>query len=81
MENIDNKIEEHSYEVEFLNCTVDKADDFKIIDSDSHFADFAGIHPSKIKQGKLFLRDILKPADRDFVFKKICKKRIQNTFT
>ena len=75
MENIDNKIEEHSYEVEFLNCTVDKADDFKIIDSDSHFADFAGIHPSKIKQGKLFLRDILKPADRDFVFKKICKKK------
>lgn len=73
-ENSNNKISDHSYEVEFLNCTVDKADDFKIIDSDSHFADFAGIHPSKIKQGKLFLRDILKPADRDFVFKKICKK-------
>lgn len=80
MENIDNKIEEHSYEVEFLNCTVDKADDFKIIDSDSHFADFAGIHPSKIKQGKLFLRDILKPADRDFVFKKICKKNTKYVY-
>ena len=80
MENIDNKIEEHSYEVEFLNCTVDKADDFKIIDSDSHFADFAGIHPSKIKQGKLFLRDILKPADRDFVFKKICKKNTKHVY-
>ena len=80
MENIDNKIEEHSYEVEFLNCTVDKADDFKIIDSDRHFADFAGIHPSKIKQGKLFLRDILKPADRDFVFKKICKKNTKYVY-
>ncbi len=80
MENIYNKIEEHSYEVEFLNCTVDKADDFKIIDSDSHFADFAGIHPSKIKQGKLFLRDILKPADRDFVFKKICKKNTKYVY-
>ncbi len=80
MENIANKIEEHSYEVEFLNCTVDKADDFKIIDSDSHFADFAGIHPSKIKQGKLFLRDILKPADRDFVFKKICKKNTKYVY-
>ena len=80
MENIDNKIEAHSYEVEFLNCTVDKADDFKIIDSDSHFADFAGIHPSKIKQGKLFLRDILKPADRDFVFKKICKKNTKYVY-
>lgn len=67
-------INENSYEVEFLNCTVDKAQDFKIIDCDSHFAEFAGIHPSKIKQGKLFLRDILKPVDRDYVFKKICKK-------
>lgn len=71
---MENKINENSYEVEFLNCTVDKAQDFKIIDCDSHFAEFAGIHPSKIKQGKLFLRDILKPVDRDYVFKKICKK-------
>lgn len=71
---MENTINENSYEVEFLNCTVDKAQDFKIIDCDSHFAEFAGIHPSKIKQGKLFLRDILKPVDRDYVFKKICKK-------
>lgn len=71
---MENKVSENSYEVEFLNCTVDKAQDFKIIDCDSHFAEFAGIHLSKIKQGKLFLRDILKPVDRDYVFKKICKK-------
>lgn len=67
-------IDENPYEVEFLNCTVDKAQDFKIIECDSHFAEFAGIHQSKIKQGKLFLRDILKPVDREYVFKKICKK-------
>lgn len=67
-------IDENLYEVEFLNCTVDKAQDFKIIECDSHFAEFAGIHQSKIKQGKLFLRDILKPVDREYVFKKICKK-------
>ncbi len=71
---MENTINENSYEVEFLNCTVDKAQDFKIIDCDSHFAEFAGIHPSKIRQGKLFLRDILKPVDREYVFKKICKK-------
>lgn len=71
---MENNISENSYEVEFLNCTVDKSQDFKIIDCDSHFSEFAGIHPSKIKQGKLFLRDILKPVDREYVFKKICKK-------
>ncbi|MBD5083204.1 MAG: PAS domain-containing protein [Clostridiales bacterium] len=69
-----NTINENAYAVEFLNCTVDKAQDFKIIDCDSHFAEFAGIHPSKIKEGKFFLTDILKPVDRDYVFKKICKK-------
>ncbi len=71
----DNSVtDENLYEVEFLNCTVDKAQDFKIIECDSHFSEFAGIHPSKVKQGKLFLRDILKPVDREYVFKKICKK-------
>lgn len=71
---MENTINENSYEVEFLNCTVDKAQDFKIIDCDSHFAEFAGIHPSKIRQGKLFLRDILKPVDREYVFKKNLQK-------
>lgn len=70
----DHGIDESLYEVEFLNCTVDKSQDFRIVDCDSHFSEFAGIHPSKVKQGKLYLRDILKPVDRDYVFKKICKK-------
>ena len=73
-------VDEELYEVEFLNCTVDKSQDFKIIDCDSHFSEFAGIHPSKIKQGKLFLRDILKPVDRDYVFKKICKKNTKYVY-
>ncbi len=66
--------EDRAYEVEFLNCVVDKEDDFKIVDFDSHFAEFAGVHPSKIKQGKLFLQDIIIPSDRQEVIEKICKK-------
>ncbi len=67
-------IEDRSYEVDFLNCVVDKADDFKVIDSDSHFSEFVGVHPSKIHQGKLFLQDIIKPCDRQRVITKIIKK-------
>ena len=63
-----------SYEVEFLNCIIDKADDYRVIDSDSHFADFVGVHISKIRQGKLFLKDIIRPIDRDTIFKALCKK-------
>lgn len=66
--------EDRAYEVEFLNCVVDKEDDFRIVDSDSHFSDFAGVHPSKIKEGKLFLQDIVIPSDRQEVIEKICKK-------
>ena len=70
----ENIFDETSYEVEFLNCIIDKSDDFRVIDSDSHFSDFVGVHISKIRQGKLFLKDILRPVDRDNVFKKLCKK-------
>lgn len=66
--------EDRAYEVEFLNCVVDKEDDFRIVDSDTHFAEFAGVHPSKIKEGKLFLQDVIIPADRQEVFERICKK-------
>ena len=66
--------EDRAYEVEFLNCVVDKEDDFRIVDSDSHFAEFSGVHPSKIKEGKLFLQDIVIPADRQEVIERICKK-------
>lgn len=67
-------IMDRNYEIEFLNCLVDKADDFKIIDADSHFEEFSGVHISKIHQGKLFLHDILKPTDRQMFFDKICRK-------
>lgn len=53
---------------------MDKANDLQVVDADSHFAQFAGVHPSKIKQGKLFLYDKLKPADRERVMQNICKK-------
>lgn len=61
-------------DVEFMNLVVDKADNLRVTDSDSHFSDFAGVHPSKIKQGKLFLHDIIKPSDREEIMHVLCKK-------
>ena len=70
----ENMFNDTSYEVEFLNCIIDKADDYKVIDSDTHFSEFVGVHISKIRQGKLFLKDIIRPIERDTVFKALCKK-------
>lgn len=66
--------EEINYEVEFMNFVIDKADDLKIVDGDSHFSAFTGVHPSKIRQGKLFLYDILRPSDRENIMQVLCKK-------
>lgn len=63
-----------SYEVEFMNLIVDKADNLKVVDSDTHFSEFTGVHPSKIQQGKLFLHDFIKPAYREQIMKILCKK-------
>lgn len=57
-----------------MTCVIDKADNLKVLESDSHFSEFAGVHPSKIKQGKLFLHDVLAPKDRETVMRRICKK-------
>lgn len=57
-----------------MNLVADKADNLKVIDCDSHFCEFAGIHPSKIKQGKLFLLDIIKPIYREEIMQALCKK-------
>lgn len=62
------------YDVDFMNLIVDKADDLKVVDSDSHFSEFTGVHPSKIHQGKLKLMDIILPVYRESVMKIICKK-------
>lgn len=67
-------LEEDFYDVELMNLIVDKAENLKVVDSDSHFSEFAGVHPSKIKQGKLFLHDIIKPAYRENIMKSLCKK-------
>lgn len=63
------------FDVEFLNCVIDKKKDFEVVDADSHFCDFVGIHPSKIKQGKLSLLDLLIPQSRQEVVEKLCKKQ------
>lgn len=67
-------IYESTYEVDFMNLVADKADNLKVIDCDSHFCEFTGVHPSKIKQGKLYLLDIIKPVYREETMKSLCKK-------
>ncbi len=57
-----------------MSCVVDKADDLKVLESDSHFSEFSGVHPSKIKQGKLFFLDLINPKDRESVMRQLCKK-------
>lgn len=57
-----------------MTCIIDKADNLVVLESDSHFSEFVGIHPSKIKQGKLFLHDVLAPKDREMIMRQICKK-------
>lgn len=61
-------------EVELFYAVVDKSEDLKVVDFDSHFAELSGMHPSKIKQGKLSLLDMLKPCDREKLIKKLCSK-------
>ena len=62
------------YEVDFMNLVVDKADGLKVVDCDNHFCEFTGVHPSKIKQGKLLLHDIIKPIYREEIMRVLCKK-------
>ena len=62
------------YEVDFMNLVVDKADGLKVVDCDNHFCEFTGVHPSKIKQGKLFLHNIIKPIYREEIMRALCKK-------
>lgn len=69
------------FDVEFMSCVIDKADNLKIIDSDTHFSDFTGVHPSKIKQGKLHLHDLLIPQDREDIMRVLCKKNSPYIYT
>ena len=66
--------EDIAFEVEFMSCVVDKADDLKVVESDSHFSEFTGVHPSKINQGKLDFLDLIIHKDRETVMKQLCKK-------
>ncbi|MBQ9227831.1 MAG: PAS domain-containing protein [Eubacterium sp.] len=70
---MDNNI--HSaFEVAFMSCVADKAADLTVLESDQHFAEFTGVHPSKIKQGKLSLMEKLNPQDREAVMRQLKKK-------
>lgn len=67
-------LEEDLFDVELMNLVADKADNLRVIDCDSHFSEFTGVHPSKIKAGKLFLHDIIKPMYREKIMQLLCKK-------
>lgn len=73
-EKTDTFTDDSAYEVEFMNLVVDKADNLKVVDCDTHFCRFAGVHHSKIKQGKLFLHDIIRPIYREEIMQVLCKK-------
>lgn len=75
-----NENDELAFEVEFMTCIIDKADNLLVLDSDSHFSDFVGVHPSKIKQGKLYLLDLLMPKEREMVMQHLCKKNAQYVY-
>lgn len=68
------EIDEIAFDVEFMSCVVDKADDLTVVDFDSHFSEFVGVHQSKIKQRKLSFLDLLMPQDRETIMRQICKK-------
>ena len=55
-------------------CIVDKAKNLRVTESDTHFSEFTGVHPSKIAQGKLNLLEVLMPKEREAVMQKLCKK-------
>ena len=67
-------IDDNIYDIEFMNLVVDKADGLRVVEGDSHFCEFTGIHPSKIRQGKLILHEIILPKDRERVINLINKK-------
>ncbi len=69
-----NKITDVSLDVAFMSCVVDKADNLRVLESDTHFTDFIGVHPSKIEEGRLALLDILSSQDRENVIRAICNK-------
>lgn len=79
-ENTDS-FEDTAFEVEFMSCVVDKADDLKVIESDSHFSEFTGVHPSKINQGKLSFLDVITEKEREAVMKQLCKKNSPYVYT
>lgn len=69
-----NEIDEFAFEVEFMSCEVDRAEELKVLSADSHFAEYARVHPSKIKEGKVYLIDYISTEDREKVLSFLRKK-------
>lgn len=62
------------FDVAFMSCVVDKADNLRVLESDRHFSDFTGVSPARIADGELALLDILSSQDRETVLRTLCNK-------
>lgn len=68
------EFDEMALDVNFCSLLIDKADNMIVLECDNHFCDFVGIHPSKVKQGKLFLHNVILPQERETFMRQLCKK-------
>ena len=68
------EIEELAFDVEFMCCEVDRADNLKVVSADSHFADFIGVDSSEIGKNSIYLYDTIDSKDRENVIAQLRKK-------
>ena len=64
-------IDDNAFDVEIMTCVIDKQNDLAVVDSDSHFANFVGMHSSKIRDGELSFIELLHHRDRETIKRKI----------
>ena len=67
-------IEELAFDVEFMCCEVDRADNLRVVSADGHFADFIGADPAEIDKKKIYLYDIIDKKERENVIAQLRRK-------
>ncbi len=75
-----NGVNDITYDVKFMSCVADKADNLRVIEADPNFSDFTGVASPKIEDGRLALLDIISSKDREDVIRTLCKKNAQYTY-
>ena len=66
--------EEIAFQVAFMHCVVNRADDLIITECDKHFAEFIGMDQEEIVREKLSLYNIIIPHDREETAKRLNDK-------